>query len=229
MEGVWEGGWGGGRKGVKPVYLREESDSRLPANNPPRLSAFSPRLPEPLPLKFLSFTPCFFSFSARSARQLLQIYCNSPSSLCFSSPPSQNMLKKKRQEKQKPPPSSFLLLKPAAPLKRSLVTPLFRGDISKKAKHPSFRAKKREKKRITEEKKPVSRWMARVPACLRARAVVRQRAWASCLNLGASLGIPPFIPRWRLTAALSVRFPHRSLARTGTNCVSAVTRDGCEA
>lgn len=161
-------GGGGRRKGVKPVYLWEESDSRLPANNPLRLSAFSPRLPEPLPLKFLSFTPCFFSFPARSARQLLQIYCNSPSSLCFSSPPRQNMLKKKRQEKQKPPPSSFLLFKPAAPLKRSPVTPLFRGDISKKAKHPSFRPKKREKKRITEEKKPVSRWMARVPACVRA-------------------------------------------------------------
>lgn len=119
-----EDGWG--RKGVKPVYLREESDSRLPANNPPLLSAF-PRDSRSLFLLSSVFHSVFFS--ARFARLLLQMYCNSPSSLCFSSP-SQTCLKKRQRRIAS---SIFLAaFEAAAPLRLPLVTPLFRGDISKK-------------------------------------------------------------------------------------------------
>lgn len=58
--------------------------------------------------------------------------------------------------------------------------------------------------------------------------VVRQRAWASCLNLAATLGISPFIPQWRLTA-LVLCVSRVALVRMGINCVSAVTHDGCQA
>lgn len=67
--GKGEGGGGRGRvagKGVKPVYLWEESDSRLPANNPEAFG-FSPRLPEPLSLNFPSLTR--FSLFSRPLRQ----------------------------------------------------------------------------------------------------------------------------------------------------------------
>lgn len=89
---------GGVRKGVKPVYLREESDSRLPANNPPRLSAFSPRLPEPLPLKFLSFTPCFFHSPHAPPGSFSKSTVTLHHLSAFLPPPSQNMLKKKTRK-----------------------------------------------------------------------------------------------------------------------------------
>lgn len=168
----------------------------------------------------LSFT--LFFFLARFARQHLQIYCNSPSSLCFSSPQS-NMLQKNPEENSLLP---FLsAFKATAPLRLSLVTPLFRGDISKK-RSVIFWGAKKEKKRRKEEKKPVSQC-----TCVRVSPptpLVRQHAWASCLNLAATLEISPFIPRWRLTA-LVLCVSYVALVRTGINCVSAVTRDGCRA